>query len=206
MALNALSLAQAKLEHDNVMTCSFHMMRDLYLTSIFRIHTNAKLDSWFVPEIERCQALWEWFWHRHLGRLAFMRWPWHGPIGPCTSVMQRVWWKSQCAQMFLLLEVLVGFAQVPALQDFQDRRCEDVLKFDVSFLDLSWLVKELEKAPSGARQMSSMALLSVEEREKKVLKVIREAASSMHLDIQDDTPLMEAPPLILHFHTFSHKL
>lgn len=39
---------------------------------------------------------------------------------------------------------------------------------------------------------SALASLSADERESHVLSVIRQAASSMHLDIQDNTPLMEA--------------
>ena len=48
-------------------------------------------------------------------------------------------------------------------------------------------------APSA---LGALAKLSADERESHVLSVIRQAASSMHLEIQDDTPLMEAEILI----------
>ena len=44
---------------------------------------------------------------------------------------------------------------------------------------------------TAALDSSPLAVLPAEERENHVLKIIREAALSMHLDIQDDTPLME---------------
>ena len=44
---------------------------------------------------------------------------------------------------------------------------------------------------TAASDSSPLAALPFEERENQVLKVIREAALSMHLDIQDETPLME---------------
>eukprot|EP00438_Fugacium_kawagutii_P009335 Skav234553 [mRNA] locus=scaffold2556:424893:430656:+ [translate_table: standard] len=49
----------------------------------------------------------------------------------------------------------------------------------------------LETGTSGAAP-SALASLSADERENHVLSVIRQAANAMHLDIQDDTPLMEA--------------
>ncbi|CAK9102638.1 unnamed protein product [Durusdinium trenchii] len=60
----------------------------------------------------------------------------------------------------------------PALKDFQE------------FENISRTVE--------ARRSSPFASLSQEDREMHVLKVIRDAAKSMHMDIQDDTPLMEA--------------
>lgn len=49
-----------------------------------------------------------------------------------------------------------------------------------------------EDTLSKSSAPSALASLSADERESHVLSVIRQAASSMHLDIQDDTPLMEA--------------
>lgn len=51
---------------------------------------------------------------------------------------------------------------------------------------------KLQEAPTSGAATSALAKLSADEREKHVLSAIRQAASAMHLDIQDDTPLMEA--------------